>query len=447
MSVAARLRIHKKKVVIHTSIVVGFVLFTVFLAEPLFDRLDRIPGEARLYQVSLPAETYGIVYAFDSLVTDDPRVVEMTGWAFMEGHDTDRTETYIVLRSPGRTYVFGTAVRVRPDVTKAFEELDLDLDESGFMTVLPTRKIAGGEYALGLYIRKGDIEALTYTDMLVVRTMEGTGLRLSARMSGLQEMLLPGESHDLRAGIDACRGAVANRREFLEISGWAYIDGQSAENSKIYVVLRSERATYVFDTVPQRRPDVTAHFADLGLDLDESGFIARIPAESTEAGTYALGIYVRKGDSDALQYLDKAVVMWEGSVSLTVRTSVLQEIALPAESGNITCRIDRLEETETERGKLIEVDGWAFIDGQSAEDSETYVVLKSDTDTYVFDTIMQERPDVTDHFDELGLDLDSSGFVARIPKEIIERGPYRLGIYIRKGDIEGLRYIDRTVEF
>ena len=39
-----------------------------------------------------------------------------------------------------------------------------------------------------------------------------------------------------------------NERELMEIAVWAFIEGQSAEDSTSYVVLKSERATFIFDT-------------------------------------------------------------------------------------------------------------------------------------------------------------------------------------------------------
>jgi len=45
------------------------------------------------------------------------------------------------------------------------------------------------------------------------------------------------------------------------------------------------------------------------------------------------------------------------------------------------------------------------------------------------------------------LHLSNSGFIARIAVDSVEEGTYRLGIYIRQGDIEALQYTDRVVDF
>ena len=166
MSIVSWFRTHKRQIITHTSIIVGLVLFTIFATEPLFDRLERIPGEAQLHRVRLPAATDDIRYSIED-VSDGGTAVQVSGWAFINGHDSMDSKTYIVLRSTKRTYVFDAAMRERPDVTKYFRELNLNLDCSGFIAIIPARKIAGGKYAIGIYITKGDIEVLQYTDKIV----------------------------------------------------------------------------------------------------------------------------------------------------------------------------------------------------------------------------------------------------------------------------------------
>ena len=96
--------------------------------------------------------------------------LEINGWAFIEGHDSVNSEIYIVLKSADRTYVFTTETVVRENVTEHFKELGLNLDYSGFTALIPTRKIANGEYSVGIYIRKDDIEALIYTNKAIIKS-------------------------------------------------------------------------------------------------------------------------------------------------------------------------------------------------------------------------------------------------------------------------------------
>ena len=166
MSSGSWLKAHRKQVVTHTLIVGAFLLFLLFLAEPLFDRLEQVAGESRLYETTLPAATNNIQYSIDKLEVTT-RTLEINGWAFIEGHDSVNSEIYIVLKSTRRTYIFTADTMIRVDVTQAFNELNLNLDYSGFRALIPARKIANGEYTVGIYIRKGDIEALQYTGRVV----------------------------------------------------------------------------------------------------------------------------------------------------------------------------------------------------------------------------------------------------------------------------------------
>jgi len=289
-------RTHRKQIITHTSIIVGFVLLIIFVTEPLFDRLEIIPGEAQLCQLQLPAETNDIRFSFGQN-TIHSHTIEIRGRALIEGYDVDlaRSRTYVVLKSDRHTYIFDTAPREIQGGGWA-----------GFLTSIPLRKIARGEYILGLYITRDDIQALQYTDKAIVKV--GNIARLILQMSKVQEISLPPESQQIKRGVDIC-GIIKEENEikFMDIIGWAFIEGQSAEDSKIYMVLKSETANYIFDTLLQKRPDVTTAFVESGLNLDHSGFIARIPLDTVEVGAYELGIYIKKGDIEALQYTGRVV--------------------------------------------------------------------------------------------------------------------------------------------
>ena len=170
MSTESWVKAHRKQVITHTLIVGGFLLFLFFLSEPLFDRLEAVQGESRLHDFPLPAETGGIKYYFDEFVTDGRTTVEVKGWAFIEGMDSENSEIYIVLKSADRTYVFTTETVIKEGVTEYFKGLGLNLDYSGFSAVIPARKIANGEYAVGIYITKGDIEALIYINKAIIKS-------------------------------------------------------------------------------------------------------------------------------------------------------------------------------------------------------------------------------------------------------------------------------------
>ena len=105
--------------------------------------------------------------------------------------------------------------------------------------------------------------------------------------------------------------------------------------------------------------------------------------------------------------------------------SPLALVSLPSPTNNIQYFVGRFSASDYS----IEIEGWAFIEGESAEDSQTYVVLKSARNTYVFEASS----------------LAWAGFVSVIPLRNIKEGEYNIGLYIRKADREALQYTDSGV--
>jgi len=181
MSARSWFRTHKRQVITHTSIVVGFVLLTVFVAEPLFDKLEAIPNESRLVEFMLPDETGNLYYGIDRFNVST-HLIDMSGWAFIDGQGSDNSTIYIVLKSDKNVYIFDTQPMRRPDVTIAYKSMGLDVDWSGFAAIIPLRKVRRGEYDIGLYIRKGDIQALQYIYIDNVIVKAGNSVELVGRI-------------------------------------------------------------------------------------------------------------------------------------------------------------------------------------------------------------------------------------------------------------------------
>jgi hypothetical protein len=97
-------------------------------------------------------------------------------------------------------------------------------------------------------------------------------------------------------------------------------------------------------------------------------------------------------------------------------------------------------------GSLITIkNGWVFINGMDTDDNKISLVLKSDERNYFITTILEDRPDVTAHFNN-NFNLDNSGFSVFVSKDKIEKGSYRIGFSIQKDDVmEALQFSDRTI--
>jgi len=298
------MKINRKQFIVHGLILGCFALYCIFLAGIVTDMIEEISGESRLQAISLPGISGNILCApVPDVVTRG--LVDIKGWAFIKGEDYKDCQTFIVLKSANNTYVFDTLWQYRPDVAIYFENLGLDLGWSGFWAKIPIRKIKDGEYLIGVYIKKGDKEALQYVDQCIIKS--GNTIVSSKPISRQQTFTLPPDKRDIALSIDKSEKATYSSKIYTEISGWAFINGYDNKNSKICLVLKSDNSTYVFDTILMGRPDVTANFVDTGLDLNNSGFKARIAEGSVPAGDYQIGIFITTSGKQALQYTEKTL--------------------------------------------------------------------------------------------------------------------------------------------
>ena len=159
------LKKHRNQLAVHSLVLGAFLFYCIFLAESVSDRLEGIPGESTLRDFLLPTDANrdDIQYHVDRF-NIRRHTIEISGWAFIKGQGSERSEVYLVLKSDDNTYIFDTSPVLRAGVAKAFKHLNLNLDWSGYRAMIPLRKIASGRYVLGIYIKKGSMEALKYTD-------------------------------------------------------------------------------------------------------------------------------------------------------------------------------------------------------------------------------------------------------------------------------------------
>lgn len=117
----------------------------------------------------------------------------------------------------------------------------------------------------------------------------------------MQPVILPGETRNIRYNIDI----VKDYKNFIEISGWAFIKGKSSENSHISLCLKSDQNSYLINTKLNKRLDVTAYLKS--LNFDDSGFSAVIANAELETGDYKIGIYIKKDNIEGLEYTDLVI--------------------------------------------------------------------------------------------------------------------------------------------
>jgi len=100
-------------------------------------------------------------------------------------------------------------------------------------------------------------------------------------------------------------------------------------------------------------------------------------------------------------------------------------------------------ETINLSGSNLTISGWGFLEGMNSDSLKSYILLKNNDIVTVFSMNVQIRKDVTDFYKISGLALDSTGFLAQIPVENMEKGHYQVGLYIIRGHQTGMFYSDK----
>ena len=104
---------------------------------------------------------------------------------------------------------------------------------------------------------------------------------------------------------------------------------------------------------------------------------------------------------------------------------------LPKSSGKMRQCVDRFEQD----GESVTIVGWAFLPGRDAKAGEVSVALKKGDETVFFAASSVNRPDVTSYFrDEVGDNLDGSGFSASFTTQGLDAGHWKVYIVLTGRD-------------
>jgi len=118
----------------------------------------------------------------------------------------------------------------------------------------------------------------------------------------------------------------------------------------------------------------------------------------------------------------------------------IRNITLQRETDNVLINIDSLSSD----GPFLKASGWGFLNNTNSDGAKVYLAFISNKESFAVETIPLKRPDVTQHFKTQ--DFDNSGFKTIIHKKHFKlREEYRVGIYIKKDNIEGLKFTNKVI--
>jgi len=157
-----------KSILVHGLIILLFLSYCIIFAVPLFNMMENTGVESRLTSISLPAESNDMRLAVDRITVIDARL-EVEGWAAIAGQTGSDIQIFLVLQSDKNTVIFQPTQYSRGDATKALG-MALDVDNFGFLALIPGDKIRPGTYSLGICVKSGNTGALQYTDWIITKS-------------------------------------------------------------------------------------------------------------------------------------------------------------------------------------------------------------------------------------------------------------------------------------
>ena len=222
--------------------------------------------QSRKRGLQLPAETNNIAYAFE-FTPDSNMLFIDNSWAYVEGLNTDRMNTFVVLLGDGHTYIFDTYKHLRPDVTAAMNAGYLDF--SGFSLLADQSGIEPGRYRVGLLIKRLHTTAFEFT---------GTAITKSEKTYAVSAFMP-------RSGAQSYIDSFQFENDSIYIRGWAFLKGVNSSHVHKEIQIRSGEQTV--SVVPQTEFRIDVSRIHNG-PYDSSGFVCRIPVVSFKSGKYTV---------------------------------------------------------------------------------------------------------------------------------------------------------------
>ena len=96
------------------------------------------------------------------------KYVTIRGWGFLKGMDAISIQSYILMKKNETVKAFEVKVKIRKDVSGFFKKSGLNLDSSGFQSLIPIEILEKGDYQIGFYIVKGDQAGTVFTKKHVI---------------------------------------------------------------------------------------------------------------------------------------------------------------------------------------------------------------------------------------------------------------------------------------
>ena len=354
-----------------------------------------------------------IQFRIESLKTHS-RFIQITGWAFLENKNNTSGHNTVLLQSKDTIFEAVTVQKIRPDLLLYFQRNDLG--RSGFSATVTTRSLRPGTYRIGIKIMddKMNTTRISYSDHEVI-------IRKPPHIEKLGKINPGKEPKDLLYGIES----VDEDDEQIRIAGWAAVMNKDSRKVTTSILLLSETEAYRISTEKISRTDVAEYFHD--PLFAQSGFSSFINKAELPKGIYKVGI------EETLKEKNQHLI----SISDRIIRIRFPDFFVPTPTGlpGLAEFPQGIDEAKDEKDYYT-ISGWAAPGQSDFNGHIIQVMLQSGKNTFICDTERRIRKDVTNYFKNQ-FNLDNCGFMVRIKKDVLPRGRYQVGIYLRHPNEKG----------
>jgi len=155
----------------------GVMILYLFIAPVIKDKVTIVTGKpVNVAGVTLESSDniVGMVDRMTEAKVDGQWVYRFQGWSYIKTDmEQANYDVYLVFANEGNQYIYATTPYSRADVEAAFPEVESDLSNSGFDTVVAKELMANGTYDVGLLYKHKTSGAATFQlmDKVLIKTI------------------------------------------------------------------------------------------------------------------------------------------------------------------------------------------------------------------------------------------------------------------------------------
>lgn len=260
------------------------------VSNSIFNKWIKTKGESYLVENLRTQSKESMRFHIDACLAERTKwkeSVKIKGWAVKGKRPLKERDLFLVLIKDVDTLTFLVPKDnlKRKNLTEKFELKGGNVYH-GFEAIIPMAYLTEGEYKLGVGVK--DDNGYSYKRMSGMLKVDGLSASIKKRDSAA--LLTSKGERKVTYRLDK----VHVGKNYVNIEGWGIIPNLSTSNQSIKIILKSSNEELSFKTETVKRKDVTKHFKDMSVNLNNSGFKVKIPRVVLKDKSYSLKVVIIK---------------------------------------------------------------------------------------------------------------------------------------------------------